>query len=264
MQIIYDQIGEKTLSLSLPSENTPVMPGIRWGNAGALFSPAFWKAQLWYAENRNKLAYLDYATGESLHEEVAACLLGGHGISSELAQAAFHCLRGSGFLVPKRRPSIVVLERALRKPMRPLGAMRSIHYRFPVVKAKYLSSALQRLDDECPPVEPSAFRNWLQTFEGIGWKTASWITRNWMHSRTVAVIDIHVFRAGVIANLFEGTESSISRRYESLEHLFLKFAAALEVDTRQLDVLIWRTMKDAENLGLRIFRNSCGKMQSAA
>lgn len=263
-QTIYDLWNESVLQLTLPSADLPVCDEVRWGDAGALFTPAFWKAQLWYATNRNQNAYLNYSTGTSLHDEVTACLLGGHGVSSEMAQAAFCQLRDRGLLQLGEFRSVSAIERALRTPMRLQGRTHEIRYRFPHKKSAFIAAALHRLDTETPPATGAAFRDWLRTFDGIGWKTASWITRNWTHSNAVAVIDIHVFRAGVIAGIFGGSESTIAVRYPSLEEAFLKFAAALGEEARRLDVLIWRTMKDSEKLGLSIFKSVRNRLEAAA
>jgi thermostable 8-oxoguanine DNA glycosylase len=254
-QTIYDLLGDSVLELTLPSKDHPLSGGTCWGDAGVLFTPAYWKTQLWYAKNRNPLAYLDYATGTSLHDEVAACLLGGYGISAEMAQAAFAHLHQKGLLAPGKKRSAASIEKALRSPMRIGEKGRRIRYRFPQKKSGFIAAALNRLDREEPPAEAPAFREWLRSFDGIGWKTASWITRNWTHSNEVAVIDIHVFRAGVIAGIFQGgNEANLSARYPELEASFLHFSDALGEEARRLDVLIWRTMKDSARVGIGIFR----------
>lgn len=261
-QSVYDLSGDTVLELRLPAPNRPVLGKVRWGHPGALFSPAFWKAQAWYAKNRDKNAYLDYATGTSLSHEVAACLLGGHGITSEMAQAAFAALHEKRLLEPGVRDRRAKIETVLRIPRPLFPGERPVRYRFPAKKAEYLASALHRVSTERPPEAALDFRAWLRSFRGVGWKTASWITRNWKHSDDVAVIDIHVFRAGVIAGLFDGSESTIAARYPALEARFLEFARAINEEARRLDVLIWRTMKDSQHLGLRIF--GAAALQSAA
>lgn len=261
-QSVYDVIGDAVLELHLPSANSRLMGDIRWGHPGALFSPAFWKAQAWYAKNRDKNAYMDYATGTSLCHEVAACLLGGHGITSEMAQSAFAALHEKRLLEPGVRDRRTKIEAVLRIPRPLFPGERPVRYRFPAKKAEYLASALRRIATEQPPEGALDFRAWLRSFNGVGWKTASWITRNWKHSDSVAVIDIHVFRAGVIAGLFDGTEHTIATRYPELEKRFLAFARAIGEEARRLDVLIWRTMKDSQRLGLRIFGASA--LQPAA
>ena len=106
-----------------------------------------------------------------------------------------------------------------------------------------------------PPNEDLAFRAWLLDFPGIGPKTASWITRNWLHSNRVAIIDIHVFRAATIAGVFRGVEK-IARDYNFLEMKFLQFAQGVGIKASRLDVLMWRQKKDVGSLGIDYF-NRC-------
>jgi thermostable 8-oxoguanine DNA glycosylase len=96
-------------------------------------------------------------------------------------------------------------------------------------------------------------RSWLMTFPGIGPKTASWITRNHLRTAAVAVIDIHIYRAGVIMGLFNN-QHDIGRHYFAMEALFLELAESIGVPTQELDVLIWRTMKDSGHTGLNAYR----------
>ena len=49
------------------------------------------------------------------------------------------------------------------------------------------------------PQEPLSLREFLLQLHGIGYKTASWIVRNFTGSDDVAIVDIHLRRAGVIA-----------------------------------------------------------------
>ena len=234
------------VKLDLPSANELFMPGIRWGLAHALFTPAFWAAQWWYARRQHE--YASYCNGRSLREEVIACLLGGHSITAEMNEAAFERLRSRDLL--DGLPSTGTIAAALTEPMMVRG--RWARYRFPKQKARFLCEAMRRLERETPPADDLLFRDWLMDFPGIGAKTASWITRNWLHSNRVAIIDVHVFRAGTIAGLFRGTEV-IARDYGRLEAGFLRFADALAVEARQLDVFVWWKMKRAGKLGIQYF-----------
>lgn len=242
--------------MSLPDTDEHVMSGVRWGSTASPFTPAFWKAQLWYAHNEDIYAYLDYRSGKSLHEELSACLLGGHGVTSEVAQAAFVALQSSGLLRPNAERDSNAFTSILKVPLTIPGKARPALYRYPQMKARYLAAALKRLDSETAPQDDRAFRDWLLSYTGVGWKTASWITRNWLHSNAVAIIDIHVFRAGVIAGFFSGTESVIQRKYRDLELRFLEFARGLGEEPRRLDVLLWRVMKDSHNMGRSYFQQA--------
>lgn len=246
-QTVYDCVGTTVEQKIFPDAGEEILPGIRWGLCEALFTPAYWASQWWF--RRHGWDYTDYRRGVTLREEVAACLLGGHGITAEMNDAVFARLRDQGMLLSPA-PSLEALTAALASPVQ-LGA-RSVRYRFPRQKAKFLHGALQRLDSEQAPVAALAFRTWLLELPGIGPKIASWITRNWLHSNDVAIIDIHVFRAGAMAALFSGREN-IARDYYSLEERFLSFARALDVEARQLDAFIWRSMKDAGGYAVRQF-----------
>lgn len=261
MQVVTDLRNGNIKTLLLPDPKEACIEGVQWGQAGVFFSPAFWKSRLWYALNDNSNAYLDYDTGETLHEEVAACLLGGHGITSEMAQAAFAALHNRGLLAPGLKHRQRGIESVLLQPMTVSGSRTPTRYRFPYLKARYLNEALNRLDREEPPAGDFEFREWLRSMKGVGWKTASWITRNWKHSNDVAIIDIHVFRACTIAGVFHGSEETISSRYEALERKFLEFSRGLGEEPRRLDVLIWRVTKDAGSMALAVYKgNYCERV----
>lgn len=148
VQTIKERFDDMLEEIQLPLPNEEVMPGVRWGLCHALFTPAYWVAQRWYARRTHD--YADYRRGTSLREEVAACLLGGHGITAEMNNAAFARLRERGWL-SVMRPSVQALVDNLSEPLMIGG--RPIHYRFPKQKAKFLHAALARLDDEAPPTE---------------------------------------------------------------------------------------------------------------
>lgn len=247
-QIVTDLVAGKLERLLLPAPHQEVMPGIPWGHAHALFHPAYWVAQLWYTKDED--LYGDYRWSKGLREEVIACLLGGHGITSEMNAAAYEALRTAG-LLGTRVPSEAEVVAVLTKPL--LVNEKSSRYRFPNQKGRFVHHALQRLSNEQPPSnEPEIFRQWLLSFKGIGIKTASWITRNALDCESVAVIDIHVFRAGVILRLFNGDEV-LPRDYRKLEDKFLQFSRSLGADPRRLDVLMWRQMRDLGSLALNRF-----------
>lgn len=186
-----------------------------------------------------------------MQEEVAACLLGGYGIPAEVGLAAYERLRTRGLLVGKVSES--ALFGALSEPLRVEG--RSVRYRFARQKAAYLASALQALDYDGLPagLTDVQMRNWLTRLPGIGLKTASWITRNLRNSDEVAIIDVHVFRAGRLAGLFPAS-AAIERDYEILERRFVAFAAAIAVRASQLDALVWDFMKRVGPIAIELLR----------
>jgi thermostable 8-oxoguanine DNA glycosylase len=230
-----------------------VIDGIRWGRAEAMFTPAFWAAQGWY--HRNSGRYSDFNWGLNLHDEVIACLLGGHGISSELNRAAFERLKRAGVVCDyeAQRTEAEIL-RLLDAPLTVGG--RRMRYRFPARKSRFIAAALRKLAAEQNyPQLPLEFRKWLLSFPGIGLKTASWITRNYLRSNEVAIIDIHVFRAGVIMGLFSD-RCRLPQDYLLMEKKFLQFARAIDVSAQNLDVIIWRTMRDSRRLAITTYREA--------
>jgi N-glycosylase/DNA lyase len=225
----------QVVSFYLPDPETPLMPGIAWGRHDEYFTPAYWAAQA----RLNPIS--NHRLGRTLAEEAAACVLGGYGIPAEVGIAAFLQLREGGFLA--RSVSETDLATALRAPLA-LGG-RKVRYRFVQQKASYLAPLLFALSRREPDTgNHHQFRQWFLKFRGIGLKTASWITRNWLDSQEVAILDIHIYRAGLICGLFSPT-NSIQRDYVSMEKQFLSFADRLGVAPGRLDAVIWSQMKEA-------------------
>ena len=121
-----------------------------------------------------------FFSGRTLEEEVAACVLGGHGIPAEVGLAAFERLRDRG-LISEPSPSAKVLSDSLREPLTLEG--RQIVYRFWSQKARYLSATLKELRERPVPLNSArVLRDYLLQLPGIGPKTAFWIVRSWLGS----------------------------------------------------------------------------------
>jgi len=239
-QTVFGLRNGEAVSFSLPDPDDIVLDAIPWGRHEAFFTPAYWASQTVMASFRPA----DHRLGQTLHEEVAACLLGGHGIPAEIGLAAFAHLRSMGLLEEGRLPTNRELHEALTQPIR-LGD-RIVRYRFAAQKASYLTSILKALSYDKPPSDDLAFRDWFLTFKGVGPKTASWIARNWLGSDNVAILDIHLHRAGLIAGIFS-PKQTIQRDYFQMEQQFIRFARALDVSPSHLDAVIWFQMKEAGN-----------------
>ena len=99
-----------------------------------------------------------------------------------------------------------------------------------------------------PAPQPSGriLRDWLTKIPGIGFKTASWVARNWLDADDVAILDIHILRAGVLAGFFDA-ELTVERHYRELEDQFLAFSAGLGVRASELDALMWYEMMASRN-----------------
>ena len=229
--------GHLAVQVELPDAAAEVMPGVAWGAVEAFPTPAYWAYQVLArrvigSTIRNRL-------GNDLREEVAACLLGGHGIPAEVGLAAFARLRerralddGAGF---------DMLHQLLSEPLQVAG--RSIRYRFAAQKAKYVHEAMCRLATERAPMDSGRqLRDWLTEMPGIGLKTASWIARNTLDADDVAILDIHILRAGALAGFFDPS-LTVERHYRVLEERFIEFSQCLQVRPSELDSVIWMEMK---------------------
>lgn len=237
--------GEK-IHRELPSKNDEVMPGVKWGSFDTPFTPAFWATQSWL--KRTTCQMPSYRLGENFEEELGACLLGGYGMQAELAMAAFSLLKENKIFAQQQVTSIQI-EKLLCQPLPVKG--KKVRYRFPKQKSQYLSEALQTLQEAPPSLEDGySLRNWLTELKGIGYKTASWVVRNWLEFSEVAILDIHILRAGTLAGFFPlGTE--LKGNYLELESTFLKFAAAIEEPADKLDSNMWLMMKQMNKVAIR-------------
>lgn len=234
--ILWGETSEHHI-LQFPDENTELLPGLKWGRVEDFPSPAYWAFQARIRQLAHRK--IEYQLGETFKEEVAACLLGGHGISAEIGLAAFKHLKNRGAFSGSS-PDEALLFSWLTEPL--LIGKRSVYYRFARQKAHYLSIILPELDEVTPNHQTGkCLRAWLVTFPGIGPKTASWIARNWLGATDVAILDIHVLRAGQIIGLFEQGKK-IETHYFELEDRFLQFASGLGVDADELDAVIWYEM----------------------
>jgi thermostable 8-oxoguanine DNA glycosylase len=257
MQLVHGFVAGRLETLELPSAKSEIWSGLRWGEAATAFTPAFWASQVWLSDFSERATYNH---GETLEEEVAACLLGGHGFKSEVGHAAFQALRTQGKLLPGTPASRI--EAILREPLQ-IGN-RMVRYRFPAQKAKFLSAFLCRSERDAPPPESEgavATREWLRGFPGIGYKTAAWIVRNRWLSDDVAIIDIHIYRAGILAGVFEPGQST-ERNYLDLERKFVDFARAIRVSTAALDITMWEKMREFQDFPIKVLRGRSAKRTS--
>ncbi|WP_245974117.1 hypothetical protein [Bosea caraganae] len=157
----------------------------------------------------------------------------------EVNQAAWQRLKTAGALNPPL--DVARIETLLVEPLDVGG--RFVRYRFPRQRASRLFEALRRLDElPVDQLSPLDLRKELITLPGIGPKTASWIVRNWTGTDAVAILDVHVIRAGQMMGLFP-ERVRLPRDYATLEARFLDFATALRVPASYLDALMWREMR---------------------
>jgi thermostable 8-oxoguanine DNA glycosylase len=210
---------------------------IDWYDATYLGTPAFWIEQTRHCQRPST-----YQIGATLIEEIALCLLGGYGISEQMAYAAFARLRDRGMLVSGSVDPDEI-QRALAEPLLVNGRPRPARYRFPTLKAHRLAAVIEQLSTAQPPSidRPRELRDWLTTLPGVGPKTASWVVRNLTRSDEIAVIDIHIRRAGVVAGVF-APEWKLPRDYRYFEEAFVAWAQLGGVGTADLDACIWSSL----------------------
>ncbi len=227
----------KCFECNIPNEDVEVISGVFWGRANTPFTPAFWR--LACIANGAILDQSRYHLGTTLKEEVVACLLGGHGVTGELGLAAYNHLRLNHVVDHPR--SIEHIERLLREPLDVGG--RSVRYRYPRQKAKYISAAISYLDANNPPEDcGKALRDWLTAISGIGYKTASWIARNWLDAQDIAILDIHIHRAGIIAGIFTPNDD-VTKDYLRMEESFIGLADGIGIPANILDNQIWNELR---------------------
>lgn len=206
-----------------------------WGKIHELGTASYWVEQ-----TRLFGVPPSYRLGQTLAEEVAACVLGGHGIPAEVGLAAFANLRDAGLLCPPGDPEAIL--DCLREPLLIAGRTRPVRYRFAAQRAGRVSAALQILATSPAPSEPLAMREFLLGFPGVGPKTASWVVRNWTGCDGLAIIDIHVQRAGVAAGFFS-PHWRLPRDYTQFEVAFCAVARIGGVSAAALDACIWHQMQ---------------------
>lgn len=237
MQRACVMLDSMTINVELPPAEAEVIPGVPWGAVEAFPTPAYWAYQV--MARRIEARSIQYKLGKTLREEVGACLLGGHGIPASIGLLAYHHLKAKGAFEAEP-PEEKVLFQWLSEPMSHEG--RLVRYRFAGQKARYLAAAMRKLAQEPSPEQSGrALRDWLTAIPGIGYKTASWVARNWLDADDVAILDIHILRAGVLAGFLD-QELTVERDYLALEAQFLKFSFGLGVRASELDAVIWLDM----------------------
>ena len=211
---------------------------VEWRDHSWLGSAAFW-----VEETRKSPSPPTLRIGQSLAEEVALCLLGGYGVNEAMCTSAFWAVRDAGLLDTTRPPSASDVEAVLRTPMAVEGYARLVRYRFPAQRAERVAAAVDALAKCGVPfdLEPRELRAFLTNLKGVGPKTASWVVRNVTRSDDIAIIDVHVRRAGIVAGIFDPTWT-LPRDYDKFEEAFCAWAAIGRVGTADMDLCIWSTL----------------------
>lgn len=229
-------------------DQSRVEPAI-WGEIWEFGSPSYWRhryAELGEASRNSRL-------GSDLREEIVACMLGGFGIPAEVALSAFDRIMKAEAL-KEPCPKAELLYELLSVPLtwvRWDGATESGRYRFARQRSIRIAQALHVYESRTPPKDEVVLRDWLLDLPGIGMKTASWIVRNHLNSDRVAIVDIHLRRAGNLARFFPITWT-LPKDYRRFEHAFLAFSRSIDARPSILDSLIWSDMRVS---GIRSIRN---------
>ncbi|MFY7003549.1 8-oxoguanine DNA glycosylase [Acinetobacter pittii] len=243
---------EKTnISVEFPDATCEVIPGLKWGAIETFLSPAYWAFQVY--SQRLTGSKINYKLGTTLKEEVGACLLGGHGIPAQVGIAAYSHLKNKG-IFSEIESSEQDIYNLLAEPIDLDG--KKVKYRFARQKAKYLADAMDQLSQDIPSFKSGQeLRNWLLNISGIGLKTASWIARNWLDADDVAILDIHILRAGILGGFFS-KNLSIEKNYLELEEQFLTFSKGLGINASELDAVIWLEMMSSSTIVHELMNSS--------
>lgn len=241
-------VGEAFRTLTLPPADAAIGIGrLCWGRAEELCTPAYWRSQAWIWE----LEHPDhFKLGKSLAEEVLACLLGGHGIPAEVGLAAYERFREVLATSPTALHASEYAIQLLSDPLR-IGA-KQVRYRFARQKGAYVSKALSGLAgiDDCG--SDRCLRDALTGLSGIGFKTASWIVRNWRGSDEVAILDVHIIRIARMLRIFP-EHWRVERHYPMMEQAYLTFAKSIGAPASVLDSVMWMTMRQISQNTIKSF-----------
>jgi N-glycosylase/DNA lyase len=238
-QTAYYQLNGEFHTLQLPEPEQLVIDLVAWGRIDEILTPASWAFQC--AARMDSTDPHRFRMGDTLEEEYATCLLAGYGVPAEIGMAAACRLRDHGVLDGTGDSTEEGITRLLEAPLDVDG--RHVRYRFYKTKSRQLSAGLEALREGGPDeTDTGAFRAWFRGLPGVGAKTSSFITRNWLGSDDVAILDIHVVRACQAFGLFE-QDVDLSKCYGELETRFVSFARAIEVKASWLDALMWEGMR---------------------
>lgn len=212
--------------------------------AGRRFTKSYWEVQYYLDDS----SYNDYKLGSNLREEVVACLLGGYGLKAELGLLAFHRIKNLRLI--REGVRLEDIEDAISAPFRWKG--KEVHYRFSHQKSRYIFYFLQRSDiDELENLSGSRLRDKLMTIKGIGPKTASWIARNYSNCEDVAIVDIHIYRAGRLAG-FVNPKWDMQKDYYKIEESFLDFCHSIHALPSKMDSIMWNQMKESNRRAIKL------------
>lgn len=245
-QTLHYWVGDAEIRRDMPDADAEVIPGVRWGEHFALFTPAYWLSQHWMG-GLVQASRSPYQAHGTLSEELVFCMLGGYGITAELAMAAFEVCRDAR-LISNFETSAVLWMEQLQRPLLVNG--RPIKYRYPKQKAIFIAGAMVHLqNNSLTGLDGRELRNDLLKIRGVGLKTAGWVARNYLDTDEVAILDIRLIRAGQLCGVFTPRQR-VERDYVEMEARFIDFCNALAARPAVLDCLIWGQMRTYGRLAL--------------
>lgn len=238
-QTLHYWVGDAEIRREMPDADIEVIPGVRWGEPCTLFTPAYWLSQFWMG-GLDQASQSPYQAHGTLSEEIVFCMLGGYGITAELATAAFEVCRDAR-LISHFEASADVWMAQLQRPLMVNGKQQK--YRYPKQKARYIADAMAHLQkNSLSGFDGRELRDELLKIKGVGPKTAGWVTRNYLDTDEVAILDIHLIRAGQLCGVFTPNQR-VERDYFEMEVRFIDFCNALTARPAVLDCLIWGQMR---------------------
>ena len=181
--------------------------------------------------------------------ELLFCLLGGHGVSYELARSAASVIARLRPFSETWEPDDIraaVANSLRRRQFAPAcrdGSLR--RYRFPERKADTIVAAAAWLR-ETGPLEAAVMRRpdtrsrreFLCGCPGVGPKTASWLLRNMGWAEELAIVDVHVLR--LLSDLGRIDRSiRLPRDYDEVERAFLQLCDEMQAPAAALDLFAW-------------------------
>ena len=168
---------------------------VEWGSHEVFGTPAFWVNRTAIEGYEERLA--ERASGGDIESVVVFGLLGGSGISAEVARAAQRVVLD--LLDEDSEATAEEIAERLRDPLR--GGLG--RYRFPRQRSQRIVESLARLRSEPPPEDPLDLRQYLRGLRGVGPQTSAHIVRNLSGSAEVAIVGVWLVRALTWAGIFK-------------------------------------------------------------
>ncbi|TXF82497.1 hypothetical protein FUA23_21805 [Neolewinella aurantiaca] len=210
---LYDTIQETLRRIPQPSEM--VMKRISWGSCETLFTPAYWKLQ-YHLDHAEEDFSINHRLSDCIYEEIVGCMLGLYEFQCEYRTEIFYRITHMGSKNWFRGNTV-------------LNLILSIFPKFPTKRMQYITELISDKDSLHLTIDDDLkLRSQLLQVNGIGWKNASWITRNFLDSEKVVVLDSNVIKACFKMGLYEGLKNR-SSDYLRMEETFIEFCRILDV-----------------------------------